>query len=110
MLIEKAQQIIDIIAPIPAKKFITDVFGDDRGNCCFLGHIHIAVSRNKSYYGDYYGYGARHLTAKFLREKHGLEDISGVNVNNSPNINGYDEPEIKDRVMHMLNDMVEAGY
>lgn len=56
------------------------------------------------------GFGARQLTEKFLRDKHGLEGTDISSVNNGPYVNGYTEPKIKDRVMHLINDMIEAGY
>jgi len=120
--ITNAKQILDIIAPIPADRFQPNYYGHMRGfNCknsgetdngcsCFLGHIHRHFEPTDGYAaGDGEGYGARYLTAKFLKEKHGIS-ASGATVNNSPTINGYTEPEIKDRLMHMLTDMVEAGY
>lgn len=65
-LITSAQQIKDIIEPIPAEKFITGRYGDNQGNCCFLGHIHVALKGN--YTGDCNGFGARELTSKFLEK------------------------------------------
>jgi hypothetical protein len=105
--ITTAQQMIDIISPIPAEKFVEDVFTDRKGKCCFLGHIHNHIAGNP--HGDFQGYGARHLTYIFLAKVHGLQ-YSGVDVNNSPEVNGYTEPVIKDRLMHMLEDMVKHGY
>lgn len=113
--IKNAKQILDIILPIAPEKFIPNEYGDlqdpSNGKSCFLGHIHRALSGDTNdFQGDFDGYGARKLTKKFLEEKHSLKGISGAEVNNSPTWNGYTEPEIKDRVLHMLNDMVEAGY
>lgn len=113
--IKNAKQILDIISPIPKDKFIIAVYGyssdPSNGRSCFLGHIHRALSGDSDdFSGDYNGYGARQLTSKFLKEKYDLDGISGASVNNAPDVNGYTEPEIKDRVLHMLNDMVEAGY
>ena len=109
MQITTAQQIKDIIEPIPAEKFICSVYGDKEGNCCFLGHIHVALSPNKSYFGDDNGYGARQLTRKFLIEKHGI-NTDGSDVNNYETINGYTEPVIKDRIMHLIEDMITANF
>jgi hypothetical protein len=55
-------------------------------------------------------FGARQLTAKFLREKHNIHNANGADVNNSSRVNGYNETEIKDRLMHMINDGIAAGY
>lgn len=112
-------QIKDIIEPIPAEKFITGDYGDGQGNCCFLGHIHVALSRDKDpknkdcYWGDFNGYGARELTAEFLRETYPEEYkklgslLNGAQVNNSPTVNNYTEPVIKDRLMHMIEDGIK---
>jgi hypothetical protein len=107
--ITKAIQIKAIIKPIPAEKFISTLYGDRMGNSCFLGHIHRKLSGEADYWGDGDGYGARQLTEKFLNKVHGV-NASGADVNNYPDINGYTEPEIKDRVIHMINDMIKAGF
>lgn len=110
--ITQAIQIKKILLPIPPEKFITDYFGKHgTDNSCFLGHINRALSLKgqSDYMGDWDGYGARDLTYKFLSEEHGIH-TSGVEVNNAPNVNGYTEPVIKDRVMHMVEDMIKAGY
>jgi len=106
-------QIKEIIEPIPAEKFITRHYGDRAGRSCFLGHIHRKLNPYNDptkFVGDFHGYGARELTAKFLKEKHGIQGVDGASVNNSPEINGYNEPVIKDRLMHMINDAIVAGY
>lgn len=112
-MITKAQEILDIIEPIPAERFITYDYGTEDGRSCFLGHIHRRLNfqgDESNYMGDFNGFGARDLTGKFLENVHGLQDIDGADVNNRNDINGYNEKGIKDRVMHMLNDMVAAGY
>jgi len=124
MKITRAQQIKDILETIPAEKFQTDYLGwcrgavwaknngnEDNGCSCFLGHIHRHFNPSDTgAIGDKNGYGARQLTASFLEKVHGIMYDDGVSVNNSDRINGYNEPEIKDRVMHLVNDMIKAGY
>lgn len=117
--ITKAQQIKDIITPIPADTFVTNQFiqynyDEEKGGPivaghCFLGKIHVHFDPENPF-GDYDGFGARHLTQRFLEEKHNLKYTSGVDVNNDLTVNGYTEPEIKDRVMHLVDDMIAAGY
>jgi len=98
------KQIKKIIAPIPADKFCTNVYENNQGQCCFLGHIHRSIDTGHyAAYGDGQGYGARELTREFIRAVHNVE-ASGVSVNNENNINGYTEPIIKDRLMHMIED------
>jgi hypothetical protein len=46
----------------------------------------------------------------YLKNKYGYEDIDIADVNNNPVHNGYTEPVIKDRVIHLLIDMIAAGY
>ena len=108
MRITKAQEILDIISPIPAEEFCVGEFENIHGQSCFIGHInrHFEASADD----DYNGFGARQLTKRYFTEKHDLMNCSGVTVNNSPDVNGYNEPEIKDRIIHLLNDMIAAGY
>lgn len=113
--IEKAQQIKDIIEPIPAEDFTIGRFEDeDTGKCCVLGHIHKHISGNS--WGDSDGFGARYLSERFTKAKYPDitedygEDISIAHINNAARFNGYTEPVIKDRVMHFVNDMIAAGY
>lgn len=111
--ITKAQQLKDIIEPIPAEAFCSGDYDNNRGQCCFIGHVNKALVGVADPYSqgeaNTDGFGARQLTAKFLREVHGCYD-DGAEVNNNPTVNGYTEPIIKDRLMHMINDMIEKGY
>lgn len=112
--ITTAQQIKDILEPIPAAKFIAhnyfagfDPMNPKDGKCCALGHIHYTLSGNAM--GDENGFGARDLTGEYYKKRYGMYvDIS--HVNNYNNVNGYTEHVIKDRVMHLLNDMIRDGY
>jgi len=121
--ITTAQQIKDILEPIPAELFQTDYFGHtqapdaknsgeiDNGCSCALGHIHRHFyPHDKEAVGDRCGFGARQLTNNYLSDKHRIFGASIVAVNNKQSINGYTEPEIKDRVMHLLDDMIRDGY
>lgn len=121
--IKSFKQIKDIIEPIPAELFQVGAFGhnpngvwgdigdnkgpEDNGKSCFLGHIHRHFKPN-SYLqtGNHNGYGARQLTRKFLEEVHGV-NVDGSEVNNRTDINGYNQPEIKDRVMAMIEDGIK---
>lgn len=121
--ITTAQQIKDIIEPIPAELFQARYFGysqdnqdcdnngrEDNGKSCFIGHIHRHFNPSDKYaFGDLNGYGARELTQKYLAEQYKIK-ANGATVNNFPYTNGYNEPEIKDRVMHLINDMIKDGY
>jgi len=121
--ITTAKQIKDILEPIPAELFQTDYYGHndsfggnnngptDNGCSCALGHIHRHFyPHNKAAQGDGCGFGARQLTNRYLSDKHRIFGASIATVNNEQIINGYTEPEIKDRVMHLLDDMIRDGY
>ncbi len=103
------KQIKKIIAPIPEEKFcISNYFEGDSENpdkCCFLGHIQLALAGTANINFD--GFGARQLTAKMISEVHGIDGEDGAEVNNSPRVNGYTEPVIKDRLMHMIKDGIK---
>ena len=100
-MITTFKQIKEIIEPIPADQFCKDYFENDKGQCCFLGHIQKHVSG--SALEDFGGFGALSLTERFLESAHGTW-CDGSRVNNSPSVNGYNEPIIKDRLMHMIED------
>lgn len=119
--ITSAKQIKEILAPIPKELFQIYSYGkslwgsnsgeEDNGKSCALGHIHRHfIPNDPRAVGDRAGYGARQLTKQYLEEKYGLEDVDISDVNNDPEINGYTEPEIKDRVMHLIDDMIKDGY
>ena len=107
MTITTFQQIKEIIEPIPADQFCTKKFENEKGQCCFLGHIHKHIDGN-AYYGDGDGHGARELTRLFFVDlKISVYRLDGTDVNNRNNINGYTEPIIKDRLMHMIEDGIK---
>ena len=103
------KQIKEIIEPIPADQFRRLSYQDDfTGQCCFLGHIQKHVSGDARQGSDVYGagFGARALTMEFFKEAYGIF-ASGASVNDSENVNGYNEPIIKDRLMHMIQDGIK---
>ena len=119
--ITSAKQIKEILEPIPKELFQKGAYGNslisdknfgtiDNGCSCALGHIHRHFNPDDPQaIGDQNGYGARQLTAKYLIEKH-ARICNIAHVNNSTGVNGYNEPEIKDRVMHLIDDMIRDGY
>jgi len=98
------KQIKEIIEPIPADQFCKDTYQNNKGQCCFLGHIQRHISGDAG--SGFEGYGARELTRLFLKAKHNINN-DGSGVNNRPNINGYRELIIKNRLMHMINDGIK---
>jgi len=112
-----AQEALRLLSPIPYDQWIKDVFTDEKGACCAIGHYTRLKSKNPNDYGflNCRDFNAeenpvlRDSSCKFIQEKYDIKDtIAGVN--NTDEINGYNEPEIKDRVIHLLEDMVKAGY
>jgi len=110
----QAQEALDLLLPIPAEDFITSEYTDGVSKCCAVGHIMRLTSGNPTDYSDsncndHFQHSIRETTETFNQEKHQVDrDISSVN--NGTRVNGYTEPVIKDRVIHLLKDMVEAGY
>lgn len=82
----------------------------------FLGHHTRLTSDDPDNYSiencndSVVGNPLRTLTEEYLTKYHNLHHADGASVNNGPNLNGYNEPVIKDRVMHLLQDMIAAGY
>ena len=116
-----AQEALELLSSVPAEDFIVDKFTDGNGKCCAIGH-YLRLKGNNPYDYNYENCNDdytddctnkkrsfRNLTRKFIKEKHDTYD-DVASVNNDPFINGYTEPVVKDRVIHLLKDMVEAGY
>lgn len=111
-MITSFKQIKEIVEPIPAERFIVGMYGQDLPVHCVLGHIHLHFTNGQSAWGDEDGYGAIPLSNQFFKEVHpelfeGNSNIDISVVNNYPTINGYTEPIIKDRVMHLIEDGIK---
>jgi len=112
-----AQEALRLLIPIPKEEFITDTYTDGKGKCCAIGHMQRLQSMDPS---DYSSYNCsdflaeqpiRSASRKYLSDIHNIHGHNIASVNNGDlTINGYTEPEIKDRVIHLLTDMVAAGY
>ena len=98
------KQIKEIIEPIPFDKFCIGKYQNYYGQRCFLGHIHKHIDGD-AYCGDGRGNGARALTQRFLADHGILAD--GADVNDGNDIEGYTEPIIKHRLMHMIEDGIK---
>lgn len=109
-----AQTALDLISPIPADQFIKGRFTNSIGACCFIGHLQRLTSSDPNNYSyenceDNREHPIRNTSNLFMRNIHAIPyDI--VDVNNKDNVNGYNEPLIKDRLVHCLTDMIAAGY
>jgi hypothetical protein len=113
-----AQEAFELLSPIPAENWIMGEFTDGVSKCCGIGHYMRLRSRNPDDYSrsncdDFELVGncdLRNISLKFLSEKYGTEYENLATVNNSGSVNGYKEDNPKDRVLHLLRDMIEAGY
>lgn len=113
------KQIKEIIEPIPADKFCTGSLGYEDGSSCYLGHIYRKMNKDRNILGIKFNnpnktgtssggsfFGAAELTKNMLKEVHNIE-ASAFSVNDGEHINGYTEPVIKDRLMHMIEDGIK---
>lgn len=112
-----AQEAKRLLETIPEEEWIKDRYTDRHGKCCSLGHLNRLKSGDPKDYSmlNYWeenevpSQKLRRASAIFIHTKHGeSSDISYVN--NTDSVNGYNEPSIKRRVMHLLNDMIEGGH
>lgn len=112
----EAEKMYRLLNPIPKENWITDEFTDGKSKCCFIGHYQRLTSGNPESYSTFncndYGVRrsiARELTGEFIKKVYKL-NRDGAAVNNWKDTNNYTEDNPKDRVMHLLKDMIKAGY
>jgi hypothetical protein len=114
-----AKKVLDLITPIPETDFITDEFTDSISKCCVLGHVQRLTSGNPSDYSiDNCADGIffirmnslsthiRFASCNFLALGNNI-DIA--DINNRATV-AYPQPTPKQRVVALLNDMIEAGH
>lgn len=111
-----AQKALRLLIPIPKEDFIPGRFTDGEGKCCAIGHMQRLQSMDPSNYSSancsdfLVNQPIRSASREYLGDVHNFPGCNIASVNNDNAINGYTEPEIKDRVIHLLTDMVVAGY
>lgn len=111
-----AQKALRLLTPIPTEDFISDNYTDEIGKCCGIGHYVRATSQDPSDYSvkncsdSVHKSPIRIASRRFLEKKHNVQFKDLAEVNNYNTTNGYTESRTKDRVIHLLTDMVEAGY
>lgn len=111
-----SQKALRLLSQVPSEDFITSDFSDKIGKCCVVGHYQRLTSANPNDYSttncsdkeSEYNSDIRILSKEFMRKKYNLP-IDIASVNNWGVYNGYKEPVIKDRVIHLLTDMVKEG-
>lgn len=107
-----AQKALDFLSNIPNDEFITDRYTNGVDKCCALGHLSRQTSQDPKDYNypncydeiEGFAYSVREASEKFLVH----QDIS--TINNKQHIRPYIQPEPKDRVIHLLTDMIKNGY
>lgn len=105
--IANAQQIKDIIEPIPQDAFCTYDYQNIKGQRCVLGHINYHFAQNALSDAD--GFGARELSARFLSSLK-VPEYSDISAVNNWVTGEYKECTPKARVMHLIEDMIKGGY
>ncbi len=108
-----AQKALRLLSEVPKDDFITGEFTDKNGKCCAIGHYVRLTSDNPSDFSndnchDMWNSDIRLLSRDFCFETYKLE-ITIAGVNNEDTHNGYNEDNPKDRVIHLLTDMVAEG-
>lgn len=113
----------ELLQQVPKENFIMKYYSNEIDSCCAIGHLKRLTSENPENYriencwdsigehdGDEVYLFARKTVRAYIEKFHGEQGYDLSSVNNSTKVNGYTEPEIKDRVIHLLDDMIEAGY
>lgn len=115
-----AQKALRLLSPIPADQWCTDKYSDGVNSCCARGHLNRLTSpfdpNNYSRDSCGVGWGNTPILTTAVREffekqyniKEFFELLAAVNDDNDIAI--YTEETPKDRVIHLLTDMVAAGY
>ena len=104
-----------LLLPIPKEDFIIKDFTDRLGKCCAIGHLVRLTSKDPSDYKqdcDDWVFGentvnhfVRDDVTNFIKKVHGARGNLAT-VNNNNNVNGYTQDNPKDRVMALLEDMI----
>lgn len=109
-----ASKALELLKDIPEEDFITGSFTDEESKCCAIGHLQRLTSPNPKDFSfsncrDRFDSPIRNLSLKYIKSTYRVYyDISVVN--NEDTVNGYNENTPKKRVLHLLEDMIKAGY
>lgn len=110
-----ATQIKNILLAIPKENFIVGDYSNEIDSCCSLGHINRLMSPNPNNYSKancmrtnegiiYFISSVREFM--FYKEK----TFNGIVEINDGGCKIYNEHHPKDRMLHLLDDMIQAGY
>ncbi len=112
------QEALRLLSEIPEKEFIVNEFTNGENKCCAIGHYERLKSENPDDYSlnncaDIYtqshGRKLRDITGEYIRQKYDIHGTIAF-VNNSDDVNGYNQKTPKARVIALLKDMVKDGY
>lgn len=120
-----AKDVKALLEPVPSEDFIVGIFTDEESKCCAIGHLMRLTSKDPNDYSNRNCEDGladpskmdtpmhvfnRVTTAEFLKDVHNIRGVDISYINNGPEFNGYDQEGPKERVMQLLDDMIEAGY
>ena len=105
-----------LLIGIPKKDFLTHYFSNDIGKCCSVGHlVRLKSSDPNSYdqplsdaYNGEVSEFVREDVKRFIKKKYN-QWATLASVNNNNDINGYNQDNPKDRVIALLDDMINTN-
>ncbi len=102
---------IEMLTPIPKEEFTTGVFSRPSvKQCCAMGHLRRLLSKNPDNYSAANDFNKKvnkldDKVQEYTKKKHGY--AYGIpSINDRDDINGYNEDNPKDRIMHVLKEML----
>jgi hypothetical protein len=108
----KAQKALDLLLPIPTEDFITTMFNDYSSKCCAIGHlVRLTTGDPTDYERDLWdsvdseAFNLRESSTRFMQGVGGIARVNNINT-----VEPYTEDTSKARVVHLLEDMIKAGY
>jgi hypothetical protein len=114
-----AQKAYRLLYPIPAEQWCTNMYSNGKNSYCAIGHLNRLNALNPN---DYpidisirgWGYNSSLSAAikMFFEKQHNIKESFDLlaSVNDAKDIAIYTEETPKDRVMHLLTDMIAAGF
>ncbi len=103
------QQAIKLLEPIPKEEFTTTVLWDGNNKCCSLGHLNRLLSKDPTNYvnAEYTPSKVMDFSnrvRKFINKKSN-QQAGIITVNDYNTVNGYNEGNPKDRIIHLFTEM-----
>lgn len=106
-----AQKALRLLEPIPEDRFMKGEFTDNMNSCCSVGHFNRLTSRNPEDYSNNNCFMSTDGMSLYKASATYLNILIAPIVQvNDGYISKYSEDTPKARVIHLLQDMIEAGY